>query len=93
MILMIRNSSELDTILEKCTIEEIPDGDVIQPLYIDDGDVVIKCSWCPNWNGSIKTKVINQTAASHRNARKKHLKLDSDTNILGRQVDIHTFLK
>lgn len=74
-------------------MEEDIDGDVVQPLYIDDGEETIKCDWCPNWKGSIKAKVINQhvkTASSHKNARKKHLKLD-DNDIPGRQVDIRTF--
>lgn len=72
------------------------DNDVIQPLYIDDGEEAIKCTWCPDWKGSIQLKVINQhvkTSASHRNPRIRHLKLDTEPNVRGQQLDIHTFFK
>lgn len=84
----------LDVILGKCTKENISDCDMIQPLYIDDGEEAIKCTWCPDWKGSIEAKVINQhikTSASHRNARIRHLKLDTETNAQGRQLDIRSF--
>ena len=85
---------KLDVVLGKCTKEGISDSDVIQPLYIDDGEETVKCTWCPDWKGSIQVKVINQhvkTSASHRNARIRHLKLDAETNSQGRQLDIRVF--
>jgi hypothetical protein len=84
---------KLDVLLGKCTKEDISDRDVSQPLYIDDGEEAVKCTWCPDWKGSIQAKIINQhvkTSASHRNARIRYLKL-TDTNAQGQQLDIRSF--
>ena len=64
-----------------------------QPLYIDEPDEAIKCTWCPDWHGSQKTKVVNQhvmKSASHLKARQKYLNLPETTP--GRQLDIRTFI-
>lgn len=83
---------KLDIIIGKCKMEE---NCPKQPLFIDEADETIKCSWCPTWGGSGKTKVINQhvkTAASHQKARKKLLDID-DSPQPGQQLDIRFFCR
>lgn len=85
---------KLDVIMEKRKLD-FCDEPLEQPLYIDEPDEAIKCSWCPNWKGSQQTKVIDQhvkISASHLKARQKHLCLpDVATTTSGRQLDIRSF--
>ena len=76
--------------MARCDKEEVPD----QPLYIDEMDECVKCSWCPPWKGSRMAKVINQhmrKSVSHSKARNKSLNIE-DPSTQGVQQDIRTFL-
>ena len=80
-------------ILSKCDDEKIPDGCAPeQPLFIDESQQLIKCTWCSGWVGSSITKVINQhvrKSASHRAARSK--KLNCSLEDQGVNQDIRSF--
>lgn len=89
---------KLEVIVGKCKKEDFSSCSepLEQPLYIDEPDEAIKCSWCPDWHGSQKTKVINQhvtKSVSHSKARKRHLCLSDEESDgeSGRQLDIRTF--
>ena len=49
----------LDERLKKCFNE---DNVECQPLYIDNVDECIKCTWCPAWPGSQEVKWVNHIA-------------------------------
>ena len=80
----------LKRILDRVTKEEGLPEDRVQPLYVDESEMIIKCDWCKNqFKGSCQLKHLNQ----HVNKSASHSKKRKQITEGGKQIDIRYFVQ